>query len=165
VEKIAKIKRIQKFAYFTGNDIMQEVWVICLKALEHYKSQNGNLENYLNRCVNNRLKNLKRDRYFRLIPEGAPNAHHMQTRINLMNALPLGRGDINQNDRVLGSASASKDPSSRMVEMELNEFIEARLEGQMLKDFKKLRSGGKVLKDSSLILEEEVRQLIKEFNE
>lgn len=59
--------RKNTFAEYTVEDIIQEIWVIVLEALEDY-DPNRSLENFLSVCVKNRLKNLYRDQYHRREP-------------------------------------------------------------------------------------------------
>ncbi len=62
---ISRQTRNKKFPGYDQADIEQEVWIIALKSLDKYNSGRGNLENFLSVCVNNGLRNLHRDKYFR----------------------------------------------------------------------------------------------------
>jgi len=64
IEKLA-IKHSNKYyiPLHSKDDIKQEIRRICLEALEKYEKGRGPLENYLSRCVANRMKNLCRDRF------------------------------------------------------------------------------------------------------
>lgn len=62
---IARQTKNKKFPGYDQIDIEQEVWVIALKSLDKYNVHRGNLENFLSVCVNNGLRNLHRDKYFR----------------------------------------------------------------------------------------------------
>ena len=66
IEELAELNRNKTFIFFTEEDIMQEVRIICLKALEKFDEEKSSVRTYLSRCVSNQLKNLKRDKYFRL---------------------------------------------------------------------------------------------------
>jgi DNA-directed RNA polymerase specialized sigma24 family protein len=142
VEAIAESKkRSMSFAYFTGEDIAQEVWVICLKALERYNATKGPLENYLRRCVENRLKNLKRDRYFRP-PAGNPDRHgKVRDRINIVNALPLGGGDVGEGGSAVGMSLDQHEPHAILGAEELRQQIESRLPPDLRADFRALLDG------------------------
>jgi len=53
------------------DDIAQEIRLICFKALEKYDGSrvvDNKLINYFGTCVDNALKNLKRDKYIRMTP-------------------------------------------------------------------------------------------------
>ncbi len=69
VEYLVKVKsRDNTFDCFEPADIGQEIRIICFKALDHFdfeKVKENKLVNFFGRCVDNRLRNLKRDRYIR----------------------------------------------------------------------------------------------------
>lgn len=52
------------FAYYDYDDIMQEAMLLCWQAFERYDGRVP-LDNFLSRNLNNRLKNLRRDKYYR----------------------------------------------------------------------------------------------------
>jgi len=52
------------FAFFEIEDIQQEAYLIAVEALERY-DEDKPLENFLFAHINNRLKNFKRDNYYR----------------------------------------------------------------------------------------------------
>jgi hypothetical protein len=62
---ITRQTRDKKFPGYDQADIEQEVWIIALKSMGKYNVDRGNLENFLSVCVNNGLRNLHRDKYFR----------------------------------------------------------------------------------------------------
>lgn len=69
VEYLVKTKcRNYTFDCFEPDDIAQEIRLICLKSLNHFDSEKVEEEkrvNFFGRCVDNALKNLKRDKYIR----------------------------------------------------------------------------------------------------
>jgi hypothetical protein len=69
VEYLVKVKsRDYTFDCFEADDIGQEIRIICLKAINHFdfeKVKENKLVNFFGRCVDNRLRNLQRDRYIR----------------------------------------------------------------------------------------------------
>ena len=69
VEYLVKVKsRDNTFDCFEPDDIGQEIRIICFKALDHFnfeKVKKNKLVNFFGRCVDNRLHNLKRDKYIR----------------------------------------------------------------------------------------------------
>lgn len=73
VEYLVKVKSKQNtFDCWDVEDISQEIRIICLNALEEFDHKRATDEkhilNYFGRCVDNRLKNLKRDNYIRYTP-------------------------------------------------------------------------------------------------
>lgn len=68
VEYLVKTKSHQNtFDCYDQDDISQEIRLICLKALEHFDVSKVRMKlvNFFGRCVDNALKNLKRDNYIR----------------------------------------------------------------------------------------------------
>lgn len=72
VEYLVSTKSHQNaFDCYAPEDIAQEIRIICLKALEHFdmsRVERGKLVNFFGTCVDNSLKNLKRDKYIRYTP-------------------------------------------------------------------------------------------------
>ena len=144
IEKIANSRKNKhKFSYYRAEDIHQEIWALCLDALERYNPSFGKLENYLNSHVSNRIKNLKRDRYFR--PEvNEVNKHRTQTRINLVNAIPIDDISNEENLNFISSASPENDPFEELKCENLREFIIDKLPVYLVEPFNKLVSGQKI---------------------
>ena len=69
VEYLVKTKAYgYQFDCYTTDDIAQEIRIICLNALaklDPEKVKDGKMQNFFGRCVDNGLKNLKRDNYVR----------------------------------------------------------------------------------------------------
>lgn len=61
---IEKISPKYTFGYYDIDDLRQESYIICLKALRKY-DESRPLENFLSRHLSNRLKSLIRDKYSR----------------------------------------------------------------------------------------------------
>jgi len=116
---------------------------MCLDALRRYNPTAGPLEHFLNMHVSNRLKNLKRDRYFRpgscVATSGAA-----KTRMNLINALPLDNSDIPNNGIVLGAASEEPDPLMQLLADETRDYITDRLPPDMKPIFFAIISGNTI---------------------
>ncbi|KKM60777.1 hypothetical protein LCGC14_1538440 [marine sediment metagenome] len=144
IEQIAKQRRNNHaFAHFTGDDIEQEIWAMCLDALRRYNPTTGPLEHFLNSHVSNRLKNLKRDKYFRpgscIATSGAA-----RTRMNLVNALPLDNSEIPDSSIILGGAQAEPDPLMQLLADETRDYITDRLPPDMKPIFFAVMSGNKI---------------------
>ena len=159
VRKIARAKRRNSsFAYFTPDDIEQEVWALALEALPRYRSSMGELEHFLSNHITNRLKNLKRDKYYR--PEQDASAHSAsRARMNLINALPLGGGDVAESGRVLCSPRMSADPAEELICEETKDYIAERLPIHLQNAFYSVVNGHKLRKP----LREELQQAVQEI--
>lgn len=72
VEYLVKTKsRTYSFDCYTNEDIGQEIRIICFRALDHFdinRVKEDKWQNFFGRCVDNGLKNLKRDNYLRTSP-------------------------------------------------------------------------------------------------
>lgn len=144
IDKIAKSRSNNgAFAYYCKDDISQEVWCMCLEAMKRYDPEVGPIENYLSRHVANRLKNLKRDKYFRPGSD-IPSSGFARTRMNLVNALPLGGGDIADQGMVLCGAPIGVDPISYILCEETRLYIIAKLPEELLSPFEELMGNNKV---------------------
>ncbi len=159
IEKLAKSRSARgAFAYYENKDVYQEVWCLCLEALNRYDSSIGPVENYLVRHVTNRIKNLKRDKYFRPGSDIATSGL-ARTRMNLINALPLGGGDIFDQGTLLCSSSTNIDPIEYILCEETLIYIRERLPEELLEPFEELIGNNKVR--SPLV--NEIRQKIAEI--
>lgn len=69
VEYLVNVKsRNYTFDCYTYDDIAQEIRIICFRALKHFdinRVKEDKWQNFFGRCVDNALKNLKRDNYLR----------------------------------------------------------------------------------------------------
>ena len=158
IHKLARSRSANgAFAYYENNDVYQEIWSLCLEALERYDPDIGPIENYLVRHVTNRLKNLKRDKYFRPGSD-IPSSGLARTRMNLVNALPLC-GEIEGHGVLLGSEPISVDPINYMLRDETLEYIRVRLPSTLREPFEELIGNNKVRRH----LVDEVRQQVADI--
>jgi len=127
VEYLVRTKsRSYMFDTYSQDDIAQEIRIICLNTLPKVdldRVKDGKLQNFFGRCVDNGLKNLKRDNYVRVSspykkkfeqldendksPEAeeirAKYARHqknIKTKLSIRHASPIdGMGEILNNER------------------------------------------------------------------
>lgn len=164
INKIAKHRQNKHtFAYFDSKDIYQEIWLLCLDALKRYKPESGELEHFLNRHVSHRIKNLKRDRYFR--PEKNPNlAQRTANRINIVNAIPIGDSDISNTIKPLFFSSHVYNPLEYCESEELLQYLTTNLPEELIDNFKLLIQGHKIKEKILVRIRENVILLIEKFN-
>lgn len=164
IDKIAKSRQNKNtFAYYDKKDIYQEIWALCLDALKRYKPENGELENFLNTHVSHRIKNLKRDMYFRPEKDSSLSKRTMN-RINIVNALPIGDSDVSNIAKPLSPSSNIYDPIDYCISTELQEYLMKNLPDDFKKYLELLISGQKIKKRILLVLREHVSTLIRKFN-
>ena len=162
IERLAKNRSANgSFAHYESNDVYQEVWRMCLEALERYDPNIGPIENYLVRHVTNRLKNLRRDNYFRpgfdIVSSGLA-----RTRINLVNALPIDNGDMACNGELLCSTPISVDPIEYILYEETLEYIYMHLPSYLLDDFEQLIGNNSVRYPIVEDIRQNIDQILKD---
>ena len=164
INKIAKSRQTRNiFAYFDKEDIFQEIWLLCLDALQRYNPENGELENFLSKHVCHRMKNLKRDKYFR--PEKKLSLlHKVADRINIVNALPIGNSDISNIAKPIFQSAHIYNPLDYCIAEELKEYITNNLPNNLKEQFHSLIAGDKIKKRTLQILRENISILIEKFN-
>ncbi len=159
IDRLAKLRSGNgAFAYYEGSDVYQEVWCMCLEALERYDHTIGPIENYLVRHVSNRLKNLKRDKYFRPGSD-ISSSGFARTRMNLVNALPIDGGGSVEQGTLLGSSPVNIDPLEHLLCDETMTYIRARLPDTMIEAFEDLIGNNNVRSP----LADELRQHVAEI--
>lgn len=159
------IKRLAKsrsnngsFAYYQNVDIYQEIWCMCLEALDRYDPDIGPIENYLVSHVTNRLKNLKRDKYFR--PGSDVSTSGLaRVRMNLVNALPLNDCDVAEQGVFLCSASVDIEPIDYILCDETLSYITQRLPERLRESFGELICNNRIRSS----LRDEIRQRVTEI--
>lgn len=162
IEKIAKNRSSNgSFAYYVTDDIEQEVWCLCLEALRRYNSEIGPIENYLVKHVANRLKNLKRDRYFRPGSD-IPSSGFAKARMNLVNALPLGDGNIADQGVLLCGVPINTDPVDYLLCEETYIYIQERLPENLLQPFEELINNNKVRSQVVDIIRVHVSEILEQ---
>lgn len=141
IERLAKNRsRNGGFAYYEPDDVYQEVWGMCLDAMDRYDPATGQIENFLVTHVTNRLKNLRRDKYFRpgddIVTSGLA-----RNRMDLVNALPL---DSDGMYSIWCSAPLGVDPAERLLCTETIEYILERLPEYLKPEFELLLNNNTV---------------------
>lgn len=149
-----------KFSYFEGSDIGQEIWAMSLKLLAKYDASKcnpnisflENLKHFLRRSINNRLKNLKRDKYFKS-PKKDPSK--VQSRLNIVNAISLYEE----------GCSINNDPLDNLMAKELSDQIKSFLTEDMKKDLDLLLNGD--LDDENRIqkLKKKIKAILSKYHE
>lgn len=71
------------FSYYELDDVKQESYIICFDAMKNY-DKNRPLENFLSKHLSNRLKDLKRNKYFRYNTVKESHTKLNQTKRGLM---------------------------------------------------------------------------------
>tara|TARA_R110000744_G_scaffold102116_3_gene196468 strand:- start:3587 stop:4087 length:501 start_codon:yes stop_codon:yes gene_type:complete len=136
------------FAFYTIDDIRQEAFIIGMEALERY-DENKPLENFLFVHIANRLKNFKRDNYFR---QDEGKAEKVQNRKkNLLEPANLENFSV---------AHHSQDFISKISDTEVLDLIKKRIPARMRADYLRMCAGVPISKNRRLEIESMVREII-----
>jgi len=134
---IATAKKIAHryiFASYQAEDIEQEAFLIGMECLERY-DQDRPLENFLFSHMNNRLKNFKRDNYYR---HDHGNAQKVQERKkSILEPLSF---------EYLYSLHDKEEVVNKAHVKEILDLIDEKLPSSMRKDYSKLKSNSFLLK-------------------
>jgi len=163
IERLARMRSVNgAFAYYERDDVYQEVWGMCLEALGRYDISVGPIENFLVRHVSNRLKNLKRDMYFRP-GRNAATSGLARTRMNLVNALPLDNEDFADGARLMCFSSHAADPSEYVMRDETLSHIRCNLPEDLLVPFDELLENNKIRRSTMQDLREKIAEILVEI--
>ena len=156
-----------KFSYHEIDDIKQEGFMIGMEALERYDASRP-LENFLAVHIKNRLKNFKRDNFFRYDEELEKNASSTKDlkkvqRNNVRKFLiyPIDIDSVRQDGEKNMSTS---DKFIDDVELkELMVLIDKNLQVTYRKDYLKMRDGVYVSKIRREEVCGEIQKILKEY--
>lgn len=136
VQKIAKkIAARYTFASYEAADIEQEAFIIAMEALPRYDNSKP-LENFLYVHINNRLKNFKRDNYYRFETGAAQKIQ--DSKRNILEPI-----DIHSLYSVATGDTISDDVHLR----EILKLIDERLPHDMRSDYLRLKNNCKLTKN------------------
>ena len=142
------------FASYDIEDIEQEAFIIALEALERYHSDKP-LENFLYTHVNNRLKNFKRDNYYR---QDHGSAQKIQDRKkNLLEPIDID---------CLYSISTKDSTVTDAHIREITALIDKKLPPHLRRDYLKLRNNSPLPKSRKANVIKVIEDIINgEYNE
>ncbi len=160
-EVTATITRVAKklapkfvFASYEVDDIEQEAFLMGVEALERYDS-NKPLENFMYAHINNRLKNFKRDNYYRF---DYGNAQKIQDRKKSI----LEPMDI----AALYSVSTDDETVSNAHITEMIELIDRKLPSELRGDYLRLQTNAPLPKGRKAMIVDVIEQIINgEYDE
>lgn len=147
---ILKIAHKYVFVSYDADDIQQEAFIIAVNSLRNYDSSKS-LENFLYVHLNNRLKNFKRDNYYRYEVGVAQKIQDTKKRI----LEPIDIGDLLHvaiGDSVHDEVHAG----------EIMSIIDSRLPADMRGDYLKIKNKGKITKSRRNKVIKKIREIIDE---
>tara|TARA_A100001201_G_scaffold22934_1_gene25855 strand:+ start:2044 stop:2553 length:510 start_codon:yes stop_codon:yes gene_type:complete len=147
LEKIQLVvDRISPRYVFSGydiDDIKQEAFIICVKALERYNYKVGPLENFLSINLSNRLKNFIRDNYYKKGDDDKKK---------VMNPSPLSYDYIDESVPI----------ERKILLKEISSIVDDSLPSELRCDYLKLMGGNSIPKKRKLEIMEAVYEILKE---
>ena len=155
VQIISKVVERQaskfRFGYYESEDMKQEAFIIAMDALERYDNKRP-LENFLAVHVNNRLKNFKRDHFYRL-----DNEKHEAKR-NIMDPI-----DLSSIKDEFESGMRTEDDFVDFVEQkEIVNLIDLHLNITFREDYLKILHGVYVPKPRREQIYKEIQKILRE---
>lgn len=136
------------FAFYTSEDIEQEAFIMGMEGLDRY-DESKPLENFMFVHIANRLKNFKRDNYFRQDEGRAERVQKIKK--NLLEPANLENFSV---------ARKEEDILSRISNSELTEIVQKNMPANMRSDFLRLCSGVSISKSRRLEIEAIIRGIV-----
>lgn len=139
------------FPNYEEDDIAQEAFIIGMEAMNRYDEIRP-LENFLSIHIKNRLKNFKRDNYYR--PDEGKAEQIQNGKKKLLEAGPIDD---------MRSFISTKESSDSLEERELVEYIDINLPANMRSDFLRFKNGQSLTKTKKANLVNELRAILEKF--
>lgn len=117
------------FGYYDADDLIQEATIIGMKALKSYKK--GPLQNFINSHISKRMKNFKRDNYYR------PGAANAEAKMAIMNMLDITSIDYESEDNM----KQTHDYVSTIWYKEVKDKIDKELPVSYRRDYLRMKDG------------------------
>ena len=136
------------FASYEAEDIEQEAFLMGVEGLERYDS-NKPLENFMYAHINNRLKNFKRDNYYRF---DYGNAQRIQDcKKNILEPMDIAAiYSVSTEDEIVSNAHLS----------EMIELIDRKLPAELRGDYLRLQTNSPLPKGRKAIIIEVIEDII-----
>ena len=143
-EMMNKYCRKYSFGYVSQEDVSQEIYLICSDIYSKYDKSRGPLRNFMEKSLRNRLRNFKRDWYFRPTPPCITNQCHkfnpdlsisdlkcrfgckkyikhqdvIRRKMNIMNNIPFNDENIELEFYVIENDVLKKENNNRFMELD-----------------------------------------------
>jgi len=155
ISTIALVSRrlASKFTFpnYEEDDIVQEAFIIGMEAMNRYDEVRP-LENFLSIHIKNRLKNFKRDNYYR--PDEGRAQEIQNGKKKLLDASSI------DNIKYL---VVNSECSSNLEERELHDYIDNHLPANLRGDFLRFKNDQTLTKTKKLNLVSELKNILEIF--
>lgn len=147
---VKKIAHKYTFTSYEAEDIEQEAFLIAVRALEDYDDSRS-LENFLYVHLSNRLKNFKRDNYYRYEVGDAQKIQN--TKKNILEPI-----DIDELFHVAEGSSVIEESYTAEILAIIDEFLPANMRA----DYLKLKNKGKLTKANRSRIIKKIQEILNE---
>lgn len=147
---VKKIAHKYTFTSYEAEDIEQEAFLIAVRALEDYDDSRS-LENFLYVHLSNRLKNFKRDNYYRYEVGDAQKIQN--TKKNILEPI-----DIDELFHVAEGSSVIEEAYTAEMLAIIDEFLPANMRA----DYLKLKNKGKLTKANRSRIIKKIQEILSE---
>ena len=156
---VNRIAHKYRFGYYDIDDIKQEAFIIAMEAMDRY-DEGRPLENFLAVHISNRLKNFKRDNFFRpdYVPPSGKITNDNNTKRFLME--PLDIDNIrDEHDRNMRGEENIVD---ELAKKELMDIVDTSLDMGLRGDYLRILHGVYVPKPRREQIYEAIMQILRE---
>jgi DNA-directed RNA polymerase specialized sigma subunit len=143
-----------RFGYYEIEDMQQEAFIIAMDALERYDEKRP-LENFLAVHVNNRLKNFKRDNFYRMNNEKHESKKLIMDPININRVRDEKENNMRVNDEFIEVLETK----------EIVDIIDKYLEINMREDYLKMINNVYVPKPRREQIKEAILTIMREHGQ
>ncbi len=159
---VDRIAHKYRFGYFDIEDIKQEAFIIAMEAMERYDEARP-LENFLAVHVSNRLKNFKRDNFFRpdYVPPSGKVVNDNETKRFLMEPLDIDNIRDEHERNMRGDDNIVEELAKR----ELMGIVDTYLDMSLRSDYLRILHGVYVPKPRREHIYQAIMQILREHKE
>lgn len=156
---VNRIAHKYRFGYYDIDDIKQEAFIIAMEAMDRY-DEGRPLENFLAVHISNRLKNFKRDNFFRpdYVPPSGKITNDNNTKRFLMEPLDID----NIRDEHERNMRGEENIVDELAQKELIGIVDTYLDMGLRSDYLRILHGVYVPKPRREQIYEAIMQILRE---
>ena len=156
---VNRIAHKYRFGYYDIEDIKQEAFIIAMEAMDRY-DEGRPLENFLAVHISNRLKNFKRDNFFRpdYVPPSGKITNDNNTKRFLMEPLDID----NIRDEHERNMRGEENIVDELAQKELMNIVDTYLDMGLRSDYQRILHGVYVPKPRREQIYEAIMQILRE---
>lgn len=156
---VNRIAHKYRFGYYDIDDIKQEAFIIAMEAMDRY-DEGRPLENFLAVHISNRLKNFKRDNFFRpdYVPPSGKITNDNNTKRFLMEPLNID----NIRDEHERNMRGEENIVDELAQKELMNIVDTYLDMGLRSDYLRILHGVYVPKPRREQIYEAIMQILRE---